>query len=64
MWERADRVLPSVVCEWMSVQAGRRLVGLEKSVGARYDRIGTEGRAEQHAGLQCSPPGQSGGRDP
>ena len=39
----------------MSVQTGWRLAGLEKSGDARCARVGTEGRAEQHDGLQCGP---------
>ena len=39
----------------MSVQAGWRLVGLEKSAGARCARIGTAGSGEPRDGRQCGP---------
>ena len=41
--------------EWVSEQAGWRLVGLEKFVGARCTPYRHRGRAEQHVGLQCGP---------
>ena len=45
----------------LSMQAGWRFVGLEKSAGARCARFGTAVRVELRDGRQCGPLGGAGG---